>query len=122
MSAERAARLAAAFGDLGVVVCGAYGEVDGGRWDLVINATSASLSGVVPPLAASAVDSGTVCYDMAYAHDDTPFTCLARERGAATAHMGWGMLAEQAAEAFLVWRGVRPATSSVLALLRAGAA
>jgi shikimate dehydrogenase len=57
---------------------------------------------------------------MAYAHDDTAFSRLARERGAGAVHMGWGMLAEQAAEAFLVWRGVRPATGLVLERMRSG--
>ncbi len=117
---ERATALAATFADLGDVVGGAYGEVDGGRWDLVINATSASLAGEVPPVARGAIDGTTACYDMAYAVGDTAFTRLARARGAASAHMGWGMLAEQAAEAFLVWRGVRPATGPVLAALRRG--
>jgi shikimate dehydrogenase len=116
----RATALATTFADLGNVVGGAYGEVDGGRWDLLINATSASLAGEVPPLAAGAVDGATVCYDMAYAQDDTAFTRLARDRGAGEAHMGWGMLVEQAAEAFLVWRGVRPVTGAILARLRAG--
>jgi shikimate dehydrogenase len=119
-TAARAGTLATAFGDLGPIVGGAYGEVDAGRWDVVINATSASLAGEVPPLVAAVIDGGTVCYDMAYARDDTPFTRFARERGAASAHMGWGMLVEQAAEAFLVWRGVRPATAAVLARLQAG--
>jgi shikimate dehydrogenase len=119
-TAERAARLAAAFADLGPVVGGAYGEVDGGRWDLVVNATSASLAGTVPPLAAGAVDGGTTCYDMAYAPGDTPFTRLARERGAGAAYMGWGMLVEQAAAAFRLWRGIEPPTAAVLARLRAG--
>ena len=117
-TATRATTLAAAFADLGPVVGGGYGQVDGGRWDLVINATSASLAGEVPPLAAGAIDGMTSCYDMAYAPDDTAFTRYARERGAASVHMGWGMLVEQAAEAFLVWRGVRPATGDVLARLR----
>lgn len=119
-TAARAGALASSFADLGPVVGGGYGEVDGGQWDLIINATSASLAGEVPPLASGAIDAGTTCYDMAYAREETSFTRFARERGAAAAHMGWGMLVEQAAEAFLVWRGVRPATGAVLARLRAG--
>jgi shikimate dehydrogenase len=119
-TASRAHALAGAFADLGPVTGGGYGEVDGGRWDLVVNATSASLAGEVPPLAPAAIDARTTCYDMAYAREDTPFTRLARERGAAAVHMGWGMLVEQAAEAFMLWRGVRPATAAVLARLRAG--
>jgi shikimate dehydrogenase len=59
---------------------------------------------------------------MAYAKGDTPFTRWARERGAGAAYKGWGMLVEQAAEAFTIWRGVRPSTRPVLDLLASGAA
>ena len=117
-TAGRAAALAGEFADLGRVVGGGYGEIDGGCWDLVINATSASLVGEVPPIATDAIDGATVCYDMAYAPGDTAFTRFARELGAASVHVGWGMLVEQAAEAFLFWRGIRPATGNILAKLQ----
>ncbi len=110
----RAVALAAAFSDLGSVVGCGYGELGGQSYQLIVNATSASLEGAVPPLAAGVIGLGSACYDMAYAPGDTPFTRLARESGAASVHMGWGMLAEQAAEAFLLWRGVRPDTRPVL--------
>jgi shikimate dehydrogenase len=75
----------------------------------VINATSASLRGEVPPLAA-AVLRDAVCYDLVYADEPTAFVRAARAAGARTALDGWGMLVEQAAESFAVWTGVRPDT------------
>ncbi len=87
--------------------------------DLIINATSASLSGDVPPIASSLIEPGkTVCYDMMYGKEPTSFCRWASEHGAAVSMDGLGMLAEQAAEAFFLWRGVRPDTAPVLAELR----
>jgi shikimate dehydrogenase len=116
----RASQLAAEFGALGAVQGCGFDAIEAVAFDLVINATSAGLHGGLPPLPAAIVGAHTVCYDMSYAKDDTPFTRWAREGGAAAAHMGWGMLVEQAAEAFLVWRGLRPDTRHVLELLQAG--
>jgi shikimate dehydrogenase len=87
---------------------------------ILINATSASLSGAVPTIAESAVSAATVCYDMAYANSETAFSGWAREHGCGRAVQGWGMLVEQAAEAFAIWRGLRPLTAPVLALLGNG--
>jgi shikimate dehydrogenase len=86
-------------------------------FDLIVNATSASLHAKLPPLPEGLIGSNTVCYDLAYAASATAFVEWARERGAALACMGGGMLVEQAAEAFLLWRGVRPDTADVLARL-----
>lgn len=119
-TAARAAELAAEFGALGTVRGVGFDAIDGGPYDLVINATSAGLQGEMPPVPAAAVGSRTVCYDMSYAKGATPFTLWARERGAQAAHKGWGMLVEQAAEAFASWRGVRPSTRPVLDLLTSG--
>ena len=83
-------------------------------YDLVINATSAIHSGEVPPYPAAAISPHTVCYDLAYSLHPTPFCNWALEHGAAHAIMGWGMLVEQAAESFHIWRGVRPDTKPVL--------
>lgn len=83
-------------------------------YDLVINATSAGLRGEAPPYPAAAVTGKTICYDLSYGVHPTPFSIWARERGAAQAVMGWGMLVEQAAESFRIWRGVRPNTADVL--------
>ena len=87
--------------------------------DVIINATSASLSGDVPPIAGSLIEPGkTFCYDMMYAKEPTAFCRWATEQGAAVAMDGLGMLVEQAAEAFFLWRGVRPESAPVLAELR----
>jgi shikimate dehydrogenase len=95
---------------------GGFEEFRSEQFDLLINATSAGLAGEAPPLAAAAFAPGALAYDMVYGRD-TPFLALARSAGAA-AHDGSGMLVEQAAESFLVWRGVRPETAPVLAALR----
>lgn len=83
-------------------------------YDLIINATSAGLQGAAPPYPAAALSEQTVCYDLSYGLNPTPFSTWAIENGAARALMGWGMLVEQAAESFRIWRGVRPDTTSVL--------
>ncbi len=87
-------------------------------FDLVINATSASLNGAVPPLPSHVFAPGALAYDLMYGKVDTPFIAWARAHGAATAD-GLGMLVEQAAEAFHGWRGIRPDTAPVIAELRA---
>lgn len=83
-------------------------------YDLIINATSAGLHGETPPYPAAAVSETTICYDLSYGLSPTPFSAWAREHGAAKSVMGWGMLVEQAAESFHIWRNVRPDTDSVL--------
>jgi shikimate dehydrogenase len=99
--------------------CG-YAELAGMRFDLIINATSAGLAGELPPLPAldALLAPGALVYDMVYGRD-TPLLARARSVGARTSD-GTGMLVEQAAESFLVWRGVRPDTRMVLAALRQG--
>ncbi len=84
------------------------------NYDLIINATSAGLRGEAPPYPAAAISKQTVCYDLSYGLKPTPFSIWAREQGAARSIMGWGMLVEQAAESFRIWRGVRPDTAQVL--------
>jgi len=83
-------------------------------YDLIINATSAGIKGETPPYPSAAVSATSVCYDLSYGLKPTPFSLWAREAGAATSVMGWGMLVEQAAESFNIWRGVRPDTRPVL--------
>jgi len=87
-------------------------------FDLIINATSASLSGEMPPVPDGALGPQTVCYDLAYGRSATAFVRWAKERGCARALQGLGMLVEQAAESFRLWRGVRPATARVMDALR----
>ena len=87
-------------------------------YDLVINATSAGLKGETPPYPEDAVGSQTVCYDLSYGLAPTPFAEWAIAQGAAQSVMGWGMLVEQAAESFRLWRGIRPDTKPVLDQMR----
>ena len=84
------------------------------KYDLIINATSAGLTGESPPYPAAAISDSTFCYDLSYGLKPTPFSVWARESGARNSVMGWGMLVEQAAESFNIWRGVRPETAPVL--------
>ena len=120
-TAERAAELARDFAGLGPLSTSGFDAIEGAGFDLVINATAASLHGEMPPLPDTIVGRTTICYDLAYAKGDTPFTRWGLAHGAAAAFKGWGMLVEQAAEAFLIWRGVRPQTRQVFELLIAPA-
>ncbi|MEL7186124.1 MAG: shikimate dehydrogenase [Pseudomonadota bacterium] len=83
-------------------------------YDLIINATSAGVKGETPPYPAAAISDRTFCYDLSYGLKPTPFSLWAREHGASNSVMGWGMLVEQAAESFNIWRGIRPDTAPVL--------
>jgi len=113
----RGARLAANFKPLGNVRGGSFDSIERRIYDLVINATSASLQGVVPPIPPSVIGAHTTCYDMVYARGETVFTRWGRESGAGQVLKGWGMLVEQAAESFYLWRGIRPDTAPVLEAL-----
>jgi shikimate dehydrogenase len=95
-----------------------YEELAGHRFDLVINATSSSLQGELPPLPAGVFAGGSLAYDMMYDRRLTPFLVFAQFQGAARLADGLGMLVEQAAESFFLWRGVRPETAPVIARLR----
>ena len=96
--------------------CG-YPDLGGQRFDLVFNATSASLRGELPPVPASAFAPDGLAYELVYGKGLTPFLHLARQSGVAQLADGVGMLVEQAAEAFGWWRGVRPDTATVIAQL-----
>lgn len=97
-----------------LATCG-YGDLEGmGQFDLVINATSASLTGELPPVPPSVFSPTGVAYELAYGKRLTPFLRLARNAGVASVADGVGMLVEQAAEAFAWWRGVRPQTHAVI--------
>jgi shikimate dehydrogenase len=116
-SPERAKVLAQLFADLGPVRAATLAELGGTQWDLILNATSASLSGELPQLSAQLLARECLCYDLAYGQGPTSFMRWAQSHGAARTASGLGMLIEQAAEAFQIWRGVRPDTAPVRALL-----
>jgi len=114
---DRARSLERHFGQR--VRASAYEALSGTRFDIVVNATSASLAGTLPPLPAGVFAPDSLGYDMMYGKGLTPFLERARDEGAARVADGLGMLVEQAAESFFIWRGVRPKTAAVLAALRA---
>ena len=110
------------FRGLGPVEALSLDELDAaGHWDLVINGTSAGLAGELPGLPRSLPGRCAAAYDLSYSgHGDTPFQAWAREAGVHRSFQGLGMLVEQAAEAFFLWRGLRPATGNVIETLRRG--
>lgn len=110
-------KLVEEFADMGQITGCTFSELQGPPYDLIINATSASLQGEMPEMPVGLVAEETVCYDMAYGRGHTPFTLWARSLHARRTCKGWGMLVEQAAESFLLWRGIRPSTEPVLAAL-----
>lgn len=120
-TAARAADLADEFTSAGALRpegCG-FMQLAGRCFDIVINATSASLSDAAPDLPAGLYAPDSLAYDMMYGKGDTAFMVAARQQGATLVADGLGMLVEQAAESFLLWRGVRPDTAPVLAEVRA---
>jgi shikimate dehydrogenase len=114
---ERARSLANDFADLAEIRTCGFNEVTGPPYDLILNATSASLQGEMPGMPVGLVSEDTVCYDMVYGRGHTPFTLWAKSLHAKKTSKGWGMLVEQAAESFQLWRGIRPDTKSVLTAL-----
>ena len=114
--ANRTASKATALAERFPGACGQGYDRLTGDFDLVINATSAGLAGEAPPLPPGLLRSGVLAYDMVYGRE-TPFLAAAKRAGARVSD-GLGMLVEQAAESFFIWRGVRPQTRPVLAALR----
>lgn len=103
-------------GEAALAACGF--EQATGPFDLIINGTSASLQGDLPPVPASVIGGATVAYDMMYSLNVTTFNQWALDQGAQQVFDGLGMLVEQAAESFNVWRGLRPRTAPVIEALR----
>jgi shikimate dehydrogenase len=101
-----------------LVACG-FAALAGHQFDVILNATAASLSGELPPLPANLLADNGCCYDLAYGKQTTAFVRWGQQQAAACSVDGLGMLVEQAAEAFYHWRGVRPLTQPVIALLTA---
>ena len=115
---ERARELQRAFGDLGAVDACVYEDLPQrvaahGGFDVVIHATSAGMEGKLPAIERTIFAPDAFAYDLGYAPGDTPFVRWARAAGVGRVAQGLGMLVEQAAEAFFLWRGVRPPTADV---------
>ena len=114
---EKAELLADNFSDLGNIHAQSF-ETLQGPFDLIINGTSASLSGDLPPIPSSVINTKTVCYDMMYSKEQTVFNAWANAKGASQTIDGLGMLIEQAAEAFFLWRKIRPDTKKLTEFIR----
>lgn len=119
-SVDKAEGLAELFAGLARLDTGGFDALAGRSFELVINGTSASLQGDLPPLPEGLFDDGALAYDMMYSRERTPFLRWAAEHGAAQLADGLGMLVEQAAESFYLWHGKRPDTRPVIEKLRWG--
>jgi len=118
-TADKAVQLAQNFADLSPNIQGCGGhELHGQHFEIIINGTSASLSGELPPLPDDLLKPGGVAYDMAYGNEPTPFQRWAQAHGAGIALDGLGMLLEQAAESFYLWRAIRPDTQALRMSMR----
>lgn len=114
---SKAETIAAEFAHLGKINSSDFPGLEGQAFDLIINATSASLSGQLPPLPDTLLTEHGCCYDLAYGNEPTAFVRWGILRQAHLSLDGLGMLVEQAAEAFHLWRGIRPETAGVIKLL-----
>ena len=116
---SKARQLADDFSGLGNTSASGFSELHNRQFDIIINGTSASLSGELPPLPDDIFTDHNACaYDMMYSAQATPFMQWAKQQGAGYIHDGLGMLVEQAAESFYIWRKKRPETQGVIKLLR----
>ena len=115
---KKALQLAEDFADLGRIKGCGLDEFGTANYDIIINGTSASLSGELPDLPATLIRADTFCYDMMYATEATPFMRWAEKHGAERVVDGKGMLVEQAAESFRIWRGIEPDTAPVIEALQ----
>ena len=118
-SADRAVALAARFAAFGPVRGLGFDTLDDDGFDIIVNATSASLGGEIPALRPGVLTGTVLVYDMMYGGTATPFLQWASQHGAVRVADGLGMLVEQAAVSFEIWHGVYPATADVIAALRA---
>ncbi|MEM7303942.1 MAG: shikimate dehydrogenase [Pseudomonadota bacterium] len=115
---EKAKVLTEIFRSQGKVTACTYDDLGEDVFDLVINATSASIDNSVPPIPANIVGPDTTCYDLYYSDSATSFIGWSQDKGVKACADGLGMLIEQAAESYYIWRGYRPETKSVYSLLR----
>lgn len=111
---DKAVEIARTFAGRGRIRPCGYQDLRDERFDIVVNATSASLTGELPPVPATVFGEDCLAYELVYGKGLTPFLRLARNAGAKRLADGVGMLVEQAAEAFVWWRGVRPQTKVVI--------
>lgn len=117
-SVDKATAIAERFADRGDISAVGYDQLGNETFSIIINGTSLSLQNEVPPLPDAVLEAGGFVYDMMYQAEPTSFMRWGLERSAASAADGLGMLVEQAAESFYLWRGVRPSTAPVIELLR----
>ncbi len=115
---SRAEELADQFSGLGNITACSYSDLARQSFELIVNGTSLSLMGELPPIPESVINNNTCCYDLMYSDTATVFMQWATKQGAAKVMDGLGMLVEQAAESFLIWHGVKPETVSVINTLR----
>ena len=115
---KKAQKLAADFSDLGDVRACRFEALTSNQFDLVINGTAASMSGELPPLPSDILSDTGCCYDMVYSAEPTPFMRWGASNAAWAVSDGLGMLVEQAAESFYLWRGVYPKTQPVIDMIR----
>lgn len=117
-TSDRAHDLAQDFSERGDVSGVGFDDLGDQSFDLIINATAASLQGEVPPLPDTVCAKNCWCYDMMYSAEPTPFVLWGEEHNASKSVDGLGMLVEQAAESFFLWRGVQPETAPVIQFIR----
>lgn len=115
---RKAIQLAKDFTDLGNINGCGLDEINEASFDIVINGTSASLQGKLPPLPDTIFNNNACSYDMMYAAEATPFMQWSAQCGVKNIFDGLGMLVEQAAESFFIWRGVKPETKTVIENIR----
>ena len=117
-TSEKAQDLVNEFAHHGTLLGREFEQLGLAEFDIIINATSASLSNEVPPIPPSAIGTDTLCYDLVYSDSDTAFLAWAKSCGATRCSDGLGMLIEQAAESYFIWRQFRPDTTDIFGLLR----
>lgn len=115
---EKAVTLAADFSDTVEITPRTFSELSDQEFDVIINGTSASLSGDLPPLPSKIIRDDVCCYDMMYSKELTPFLNWCQQQGAKKVSDGLGMLVCQGAESFFIWRGIKPETKPVIDMLR----
>ncbi len=115
---DKALQLAKGFAEMGYLCGCGLDMLQGQQFDLVINGTSASLGSELPPLPDDLIAAGGAAYDMVYGAEPTVFMRWASQHRVERVADGLGMLVEQAAESFLLWRGIRPDTAPVIAAIR----